>query len=79
MEDAVLPQHLLEGEGAGPSSILYALPAGCGHVQDVSVSKPPLAARAAGVQARGYEQEPADDAGCMPLPRCWRVASNCHL
>lgn len=51
MENTVLPQHLPEGEGVRPSTIVHALPAGGGQVQDVSVCKPPLAASAAGVQA----------------------------
>ena len=51
VENTVLPQHLPEGEGVGPSTIVHTLPAGRGHVHDVSVCEPPLAARGAGVQA----------------------------
>lgn len=50
MEDAVLRQHLLEGEGGCPGSIIQALPAGGGQVQDVGVCQAPLAAITAGVQ-----------------------------
>lgn len=51
MEDAVLRQHLLEGEGGGPGSIIQALPAGGGQVQDVGICQAPLAAITAAVQA----------------------------
>lgn len=51
MEDTVLRQHLPEGEGGCPGSIIQALPAGGGQVQDVGVCQAPLAAITAAVQA----------------------------
>ena len=37
MEDAVLGQHLSPGGATSPGPIIYALPAGGGHVQNVGV------------------------------------------
>lgn len=50
VEDTVLCQHLLEGEGGCPGSIIQALPAGGGQVQDMGVCQAPLAAVTAAVQ-----------------------------
>ena len=50
VEDTVLRCYLLDCEGGCPGSIIHALPAGSGKVQDVGVCQPLLAASAAGVQ-----------------------------
>ncbi len=51
MKDAVLGQHLSPGGATSPGTIIYALPAWSGHVQNVGVCQTPLAASAAGVDA----------------------------